>query len=76
MASGVGLNEACKQVAAETDKEHGYFWIGDLLGQKIGTCPNSTNEKLVHVPTLLMKNRDNVPKFNYQNRDNVPKINY
>lgn len=23
MASGVGLNEACKQVAAETDKEHG-----------------------------------------------------
>ena len=66
MASGVGLNEACKQVAAETDKEHGYFWIVDLLEQKIGTCPNSTNEKtgtmsrkstdekLVHVPTLLM----------------------
>ena len=57
MASGVGLNEACKQVAAETDKEHGYFWNGDLLGQKIMrreldiklTSPHSTTQYLLHL---------------------------
>ena len=43
MASGVGLNEAGKQVAAETDKEHGTTTKWTAVKKKVGTCTNSTD---------------------------------
>lgn len=57
MASGVGLNEACKQVAIETDKEHGTTTKWTAVKKKVqranqlGTV-SPPKKKLEHVATL------------------------
>ena len=58
VVGGMSVNKACKQVAEDfnTTNEGASVKVETLRkaynrAQKVGTCPNSTDEKLVHVPT-------------------------
>lgn len=58
VVNGMSVNKACKQVAEDFNKTNdGAAVKANTLrqaykrAQKVGTCTNSTNEKLGHVPT-------------------------